>query len=553
MFDLEWEAYTQAMMEVHDISMSNVPSLREAFEKNKSHFFSMFPKDGRLSVPLPVEALSKDEVIYLFDMEWTRQKGLESLALDRYLTVQNSLSPETFLNLLNYRLLVMVRKFLALLAVEDFQTNKLSEYSAHSLIRLVSLPSIGKGMKLSKAFITCMKKGLADESDEAYFPPSFLNAGTSIHELFTNYSDDLSAIKEELFAKIIDRLSQVLSVVLENMRNRKANLVLSVNPLDILFASTYVSGWTSCYRMWEPTRADKEQSWGCYVTAPLSYVSDKNTLIAYTTERTTDCQGYPVPVKNWRAFVHVFERKTAWIGRHYKAYSLHNEIQLIEELLIPKILKPHDVRQFWIKNPTDAYPDGDPFIYADELTCFVCPDGSEPIDPKVGVSFLACARCGQMFSAGENGFRTDSLLCGDCDGTQVCACCERRGTDFYDYEGDWLCPDCYRERVTICSICDDDVNRNDVIELQNGCLVCQDCFDSDCVWCSECGDGVRINYTTRVGDDFYCSDCANSLLVTCDDCGKIVERRNAVSGFTCYFVCSDCAETRRKEREEQCS
>lgn len=130
----------------------------------------------------------------------------------------------------------------------------------------------------------------------------------------------------------------------------------------------------------------------------------------------------------------------------------------------------------------------------------------------------------------------------------------------------------------LCEICGKEIPDGEEFEM-DGQVLCKECFDETYTTCDCCGAIVRIDSTTRTGDDkTVCEDCLSDEYTRCDDCGEYVPNdevynvdtrhwefvpgrgyiRVGGTDYVCgncldngnYFQCSDCGEWHTNDRRE---
>ena len=92
----------------------------------------------------------------------------------------------------------------------------------------------------------------------------------------------------------------------------------------------------------------------------------------------------------------------------------------------------------------------------------------------------------------------------------VCSCCgaELDTEDYYEMQGELLCPDCYHNETVACEHCGERIWLDDNAGSDNIPL-CQRCFDDYYTTCECCGRIIHRDYANYDDDDDYpyCDRC----------------------------------------------
>jgi hypothetical protein len=132
----------------------------------------------------------------------------------------------------------------------------------------------------------------------------------------------------------------------------------------------------------------------------------------------------------------------------------------------------------------------------------------------------------------------DSVFCEHCGDTY----CE---SDCTYIENDWYCNDCYIELFANCVYCEEDLLKEDLIEVYGGELVCIDCLGNHYNYCEGCGEYHCYDDTVYNGKDdfYYCRECYSSMLHTCSICTTAgLDSSEVVKDHLGQDVCRDCYE-----------
>ena len=366
-----------------------------------------------------------------------------------------------------------------------------------------------------------------------------------------------------------DFINTVLGQVLSAIKiSEKVDIVLSINPVDMLMASTHTTGWRSCHNIID----------GEYATGPLSYVLDDVTCIAYATRGADYCDllDEAWDRKLWRQMVFLDkDNLSAILSRQYPQENEFFEKEA--RRLVAKVLSEYGgVAYKWkylnmsggCSMSTDEESDtghrgnnvdicGDWMYPGDAFSGRIkMSEGGENPDIVVGVTEMICPVCGEYRSYDDYyGDPRCDISC--CEGRWVyCDLCETRMRDgelfVRTYFGDPICDDCYNEYYETCSDCGEIYRREDVYFV-DGEAVCDDCLQSDDY--SECWQCGEIHFTDTMiyadGKGYFCEYCADHYLNTCDMCGTVGYGEDmyhmpegGVYCDGCVDRCDECGEVR---------
>ena len=164
------------------------------------------------------------------------------------------------------------------------------------------------------------------------------------------------------------------------------------------------------------------------------------------------------------------------------------------------------------------------------------------------------------------------------DAVPHCECCEeriRRGDD-YERHGMTYCSQCFNERFTMCSECDDYEDNDDInyvegeniyvcnhclnrgfttcegcnesirnrkiIQTGDGDFVCESCLEGNYSTCESCEDYYHIDNLTTADNNLYCEDCLTSHCKKCSYCDKFHENKNIQTIINEKSYCDDCVD-----------
>ncbi len=131
---------------------------------------------------------------------------------------------------------------------------------------------------------------------------------------------------------------------------------------------------------------------------------------------------------------------------------------------------------------------------------------------------------------------------------RVCSCCGAEigeNEEFFEYEGEIYCEDCFNDNFVICEDCGETIPRDEANYTANGDYICESCYEDNYFTCEDCGEIYHNDYGTYIeGCDYMvCDNCRDSDYYYCEDCEEWVSSDNWNCDHDC---CEDCAS----EREE---
>jgi hypothetical protein len=505
MFETEWQQIRKLLANKNGWSMKNIYYLQNEHARQKAWMLPYFGPDGRIFRDVDVSSqLDFGDIRDMLGTEWDRTG---QPYLDRRMQGNPGWSDIAYA----YHVILpgTLKNIMRKLSIREIASNKLENINDFR-----ELKGVQKGMKVSKLLKLLLEKFLLDS-------PSM---GDSISLQFvtpTHFQDYvypfLRGVENPtaVAADMIDAVLQTHSKVVEKLKNGGHKLVISINPIDMMFASNFTEGWTSCYRLF----TNKENGPGMYASAPLVFTSDAASAIAFTTAHTADGRstgvaGMKIPTKTWRAFVHFTlpnqPDPNVWIGRQYKGQNDGITRATVD------LLKPIMAEMYGIDADTIRLSklEGDRPVFSSAKFCYT--DASSWAlhagrlhPPIVGVEQVYCAHCG-------SGIVTD-LRHLRCDNCKV-ACCAHCGGMFKtsqlkrtEHSG-WMCPECFEiHSIHVCIHC------NHTARLSNGEMtpqgfICRRCKHITSVIaessCTGCGAVTPFYDLTRVSHDtVLCPAC----------------------------------------------
>ena len=365
----------------------------------------------------------------------------------------------------------------------------------------------------------------------------------------TKFGTYVTYLAEQKFdsALLVDTVVTAFSCATAMAKYKKHEVVVSINPLDMLLASEHTTGWSSCHAL------DESRTAGA-----LAYTLDSASAVAYayTYTKTEGLTGQTLPIKAWRQMVFFdLDTHAAVTSRQYPEDGIWYS-ETVERVLgemvcklggggVPKTIPYREGGHTRLC----GYSRQGPWHYYDDLQSVVKLEGvsTRPL-VSPGVVELPCVKCGRK--------RTDSVadsllcyLCGDY-GAPCADCgniCMRDSDETSWYNHDAYCRNCWENNFSTCGRCGEPVPDDDVFE-GDGEHLCERCFDRNYEVCEVCNGAThRDNVVVDSEGTSYCRDCAEELLYMCDECGEHYRERGIVQLRTGTFCC-DCAA----EDEEAC-
>lgn len=131
---------------------------------------------------------------------------------------------------------------------------------------------------------------------------------------------------------------------------------------------------------------------------------------------------------------------------------------------------------------------------------------------------------------------------------RICSICgeEIEGDNFYEYDGEIYCADCFDENFVVCADCGETIPRDDAIWVESqDKYICESCYENDYFTCDDCGEIYPNDYKNWVdhNDRVVCDSCRDDNYYYCEDCDEYVHYSNWNNEYDC---CEDCAS----EKEE---
>ena len=341
---------------------------------------------------------------------------------------------------------------------------------------------------------------------------------------------------------LVDTIVTAFSCATATIKRKAYQVVISINPLDMLLASEHTTGWSSCHGLDD-----------CKATGALAYLLDNTSAIAYAyarAERNT-VAGVTLPVKLWRQMV-FFDLSTfsALTSRQYPEEMVWCS-QTVEYALGKMLAKLYGEGAVETVSVTCADNNGK-YRYAplgkwhhvDRLHNLV---SISPTQRKAvvtpGVATLPCLTC----PTERDDIQTNKWVCHHCGdyGTTCTDCGAFCSTDCDDsnaaewVDGDPYCRSCWRRLFVPCHDCDDYVPV-DSVTVVDGDNICEGCFDAYYAVCVNCSEpGLITDMSVADDGDMYCGACAADVFCRCGRCRKLFfsEDTDSSEGRT---MCRQC-------------
>ena len=127
---------------------------------------------------------------------------------------------------------------------------------------------------------------------------------------------------------------------------------------------------------------------------------------------------------------------------------------------------------------------------------------------------------------------------------RICSCCgeEIEGNNFFEYNGEIYCEECFDERFVTCEDCGKIIRREDALWVESDSKnICESCYEDNYFTCDDCDEIFHRDYGTWVdnGNRLVCDDCRDNNYYYCEDCEEWVNYENWNSDYDC---CEDCAQ-----------
>ena len=431
--------------------------------------------------------------------------------------------------------------------VEGFTTyfTSFDELVQNKLTEDKSLPNgevLKKGMKVSKALLRFIKASEKVWSEEC--------SGR-----FANYKGH-----EQL---VIEAASIIFSNLIEAIKTmNKETVVLSVNPLDIMFQAMFTQGsWKTCHRIG-----------GEWATGPISMAVDKSTVVAWSAKKSgyvpygDDREGsFLWPLKTWRQLMFVSDSlNVAYLSREYRQ-EIAGHSRIARHLLGRIMCSANEVEHKWrisrFNGGSFLVKEGDPdeveptevgprvtkegeWHYPDSLRGRIRLNDAPSLDVFVGSLTIPCLKCGKPRQKSHGDGRANTYYCYECrnDPCQRCGSSHPVGSIKTEAGPMRVCQDCMDRSLH----CDDCGNRTfDTFTFREG-------NDRTTYRCAICIVHLQRAKMARqcwlcaryfIGSTHYCPDC-NQLIEACSYCGAMISFVDSR-----YNCCEDCNVRRGRDAD----
>lgn len=436
------------------------------------------------------------------------------------------------------------RIFLDWITIEEVQNNKLTR-------KMEDLP---KGSKTSK-FVT-----------------------SKIHEYLCK------RVTDDVLAETVDAVNQLVSLIFANAKLSDSEVVLSIDPIDILLGSMGTTGWTSCYD-WSSS------SGGAHGTAPFKLVTDPHTAVAYMKARsTTSVYGLEMQAKKNRAWVffnskypaavvgRVFPNDNTAFGQATEALckqaistmypgvemSTHKELSA-QGLTVSIALPKPKVNWLYMDPWTNLILDKNILLVADAVNGYKNTTKLCIMPPDFDAQFMStadmiawCPKCGSLRA--DYGSK-NLVVCPNCykdlkderkklHDIVDCAYCGneiRRETTTHVKDFGTVCPTCIARHYDTCSHCNELVPKENLF-FHEGKNYCNGCLDKvglyRCYGCGQVEQIASLQVDHEGKSITLCHSCMSRKYVSCEVCGAWVTKGQAISAGK-HYICpkAECRST----------
>lgn len=351
----------------------------------------------------------------------------------------------------------------------------------------------------------------------------------------------------------------------------KSTLILSVNPLDMYFQSSYQHGYTTCHN-----------PYGLRQGGPWQYMADTiSACIISLRSSLRDHDVFPFE-KDGRIMLYVPDEDHVLLGRGYGRFQGNTELaKHITRHITERLGGDTTERGKWIaknslslpyakQNRTAAYPDAE--ILRASIRGIVKEDGAVYENlPHLHFEKPFCATCGDEYEREDDKY--DNLR--ECDGCNTGTNCEcyRCGTamnsdadDVYTHDGDYYCENCHSNTFFTCENCDDSCHNDEhhLVYNRRGYEEswCESCTNDNTFRCSGCDENhhedrarevivfrrsIFNSTVVRSESESYCPSCADDV-EECPRCDRhVVSASSRLDALvevvgTGEHICHDCVE-----------
>lgn len=347
---------------------------------------------------------------------------------------------------------------------------------------------------------------------------------------FTKWAMNNDRVKRFMEAKKLDP-NKVISLLMDKLANLKREIIVSANPMDILFSSEH-AGYGSCHSLgWDDGHSNGNNA----------YIRDDFTFIIFTTN--ADKRGAsPFPYKHGRSLSYVSpEHKQIILGR---LYGNINDAALNQ--LAPMLAEVF-ATQLGIDNVWDFHMNG---WACNERQVKVNGVRYRDMRDQRPMYFDFCTRGfinHKTNAANQPHFELDFKL----------ARCLTCGMTELSRSSGWLCDACIH--ATTCGGCRQREGRQYLQHFKrpdtdSTVAYCENCYEKSTAVCPCCEKRHAKDYTRRAPNGRICIDCFNAAYFNCGSCmtaRELTMKATSAGGRECCTVCVEQVNERERVREER--
>lgn len=286
-------------------------------------------------------------------------------------------------------------------------------------------------------------------------------------------------------------LSNVLSKLMEEAAKLKKKIVISCNPMDILYSSEN-AGFSSCHSLSTATSENP-----CHRSGNFGYIVDDYTFICYTYRK--DDQDV-VPYKTGRMLGYISkDRMHVLMMRAYGDFPIAGAKEITQNLT-NSISKRLGIEYDWHaenepgfhaktdRNNTTSYLD------AGYVARYSYHKASTPWDFKIVFAAPVCPNCGDDHTVHEE------IFCDNCHFPHDCKDCQtpmRRGQGFHIRDHNFVCGPCYGKYQRCGECCKFKLKSEGNFRRIDSYEICGECYPNYFVNCTNCNQEVartRMTY-----------------------------------------------------------
>lgn len=401
---------------------------------------------------------------------------------------------------------------------------------------------------------------------------------------YIDYNKNDPLTEEIVTTYIVRKFEEIGKYKATAKKEKKFELILSLNFADILLASTAQSNFSSCF--------DLDN--GAYWYGVPGLIGDPNRAILYLTDGSTkDWMGITVPKAIWRTWVILSKKEDKAIVSFYgyNPFSVDTIRQVTGD---EKYVMARDIRagngveqknpitpMFFSKGVASTVSNdasgiskfdkankkiicqvgmgkGIEYIsrdmeYASNSSISSSPRLPEVIKKKetfnkLCVTVRCCSVCG---SARNLNIRDDKgeFICDTCfkEKKEICDICRTvfdKGTIELTLDGKKICKKCEERYVKTCE-CGNKVDIRRFDRKANGKHICRTCYEKDFAECRYCGEAIKKegDNVKELNGNNYCKTCFVKITAVCSCCNKVVAK-DKIKSLNNKAYCHECYETK---------